>query len=269
MMHGRARPALSGVAAIVVIAVTMAPAMAAPDIASPPVPPGLQQMPNPMPPGSNDAMPQPKGPDMPAAPDQPPHGRGDAGPQANPPAIKPNGDAVAPPLSKPPTPQQNASELPDLNTLFDRLRTAKTEDEAKVDNLMIEAEFLQSGSDTIDLLMYRAMNAVQNQDVALAMDLLDTIIALKPDYAEGWNKRATLYFMKRDYGKAISDVEMVLRLQPRHYPALIGLAQMLAELGDKKHALAALKQVHLIYPLNAGVTKEIEELQSALGGRDL
>ena len=101
------------------------------------------------------------------------------------------------------------------------------------------------------------------------MKLLDTIIALKPDYAEGWNKRATLYFMKRDYGKALSDVEMVLRLQPRHYAAMSGLAQMLHELGDDKHALEALKQVLAIYPMNSEVAKQLEELQGTIDGKKL
>jgi tetratricopeptide (TPR) repeat protein len=218
----------------------------------------MQPMPMPAPRDPQDAMPKP---DPPLA--QPP---------ATPLPKDKLGDKPAtgaPAEHAKPTPLQGANGLPDLNQLFDRLRAAKSEDEAKLVNLMIEAEFLQSGSDTIDLLMYRALTAVQNQDMSLAMDLLDTVIALKPDYAEGWNKRATLYFMKRDYGKAISDVEMVLRLQPRHYPALIGLAQMLNELGDSKHALEALKRAQLIYPLNSVVTKQVEELQSTLGGRDL
>ncbi len=157
----------------------------------------------------------------------------------------------------------------DLNTLFDRLKQAKSEAEAQRVHAMIAVEFLRSGSDTIDLLMFRAISAIENQDMSLALDLLDTVIALKPDYAEGWNKRATLYFMKRDYGKALSDVEMVLRLQPRHYAAMSGLAQMLHELGDDKHALEALKQVLAIYPMNSEVAKQLEELQGTIDGKKL
>jgi tetratricopeptide (TPR) repeat protein len=205
-------------------------------------------------------------------------------PQPKPPVLAPgNGPSVPPGAQAPPALQppqgpakpdtqskpKGAEAVPDLDALLDRLRTAKTEKDASIVNGMIELDMLQSGSDTIDLLMYRALTAVHNQDTSLAMDLLDSVIALKPDYAEGWNKRATLYFMKRDYGKAISDVEMVLRLQPRHYPALIGLANMLIELGDKKHALEALKRVLLIYPTNSAVIKEVEDLQSEAAGHAL
>ncbi len=243
----------TGFAGLFVVGWLVQPVVAATDVVPAPAPPNAQPMPMPAPFDPQDAMPKP------------------------PPALgtPPGKQPAAPPVATTPPPKDGATKpreaegFPDLNALFDRLRTAKTEEEAKVVNAMIEVAMLQSGSDTIDLLMFRALSAVQNQDTALAMDLLDTVIALKPDYAEGWNKRATLYFMKRDYGKAISDVEMVLRLQPRHYLALIGLAQMLNELGDTKHALEALKRVLLIYPLDTAVTKQVEELQSTIGGKDL
>jgi len=229
------RCGLTGVAGLL-LAFGMAQSLrAAPEAAPPPIE-RLQPMPLPQP-GDDQRMPGPLDPAKPSAP--------------------------------PGSSLRNGQETPDLDTLFERLRTAKTEDEASLVNVMIEASMLKSGSDTIDLLMFRALSAVQNQDIALAMDLLDTVIALKPDYVEGWNKRATLYFMKRDYGKAISDVEMVLRLQPRHYHALIGLAQMLSELGDEKHALEALRRVLVIYPLNASVSKQAETLRAAVEGRAL
>ncbi len=227
---------------------------AATDVVPAPAPPNAQPMPMPAPLDPQDPM--QKQPPVPGKP------------SAKPPSIVPPVTNTPPPKGSDPK-SSDALGFADLNALFDRLRTAKTEEEAKVVNAMIEVAMLQSGSDTIDLLMFRALSAIQNQDTALAMDLLDSVIALKPDYAEGWNKRATLYFMKRDYGKAISDVEMVLRLQPRHYPALIGLAQMMNELGDTKRALEALKRVLLIYPLDSAVSKEVDELQSTLGGRDL
>jgi len=247
------RICLTGFVGLFVVATLVRSPEAATDVVPAPAPPNAQPMPMPAPLDPQDPM------------------------QTQPPAIgKPSEKPLAvPPVATPPAPKdgspkpREAEGLPDLNTLFDHLRTAKTEDEAKLVNAMIEVEMLQSGSDTIDLLMFRALSAVQNQDISLAMDLLDTVIALKPDYAEGWNKRATLYFMKRDYGKAISDLEVVLRLQPRHYLALTGLAQILNELGDTKHAVEALKRVLLIYPLDSAVTKQVEELQSTIGGRDL
>ncbi len=158
---------------------------------------------------------------------------------------------------------------PTLDTLFARLKEAKSDEEAKLTQQMIDILLLQSGSDTIDLLMLRALSAVNNQDLPLALDLLDTVIALKPDYAEGWNKRATIYFLQRDYGKSISDLEVVLRLQPRHVSALIGLATMMRELGDDKHAVVVLKQARAVSPANEMVAKELKDLQSRADGQDL
>ena len=94
-------------------------------------------------------------------------------------------------------------------------------------------------------------------------------LLLKPDYAEGWNKRATIYFLQRDYGKSISDLEVVQRLQPRHVSALIGLATMMRELGDDKHAVVVLKQARAVSPANEMVAKELKDLQSRADGQDL
>lgn len=169
----------------------------------------------------------------------------------------------------PPTQSRPALQAQSIDELFQSLQAAKTEDDARPIDAMIQVRFMQSGSATADLLMERALLAVHGEDLPLALDLLDSVIALKPDFAEAWNKRATLYFLTHDYGKAISDVEMVLRIEPRHYQALIGLAAMLNELGDKKHALAALERVLVLYPSNADVAKDAEELRTTLSGHAL
>ena len=187
-------------------------------------------------------------------------------------ALKPKPpQAVAPSAETAPArPEQAQSpQRPTLDDLFGQLKLAKTAEEAKQIEQLIDVLQMDSGSDTIDLLMTRALAAVQNQDMALAFDLLDTVIALKPDFVEGWNKRATLYFLKHDFGKAISDVEVVLRLQPRHPNALIGLATMLKELGDPKHALLVLRRAQDISPQNEDVQKAIEDLRVTVDGREL
>lgn len=197
-------------------------------------------------------------------------------PESNGPVLRPD-DPMSKPRptlppalnTVPPTSARPALATQSIDELFQSLRAAKTADEARPIDLMIQARFMQSGSATADLLMERALLAVHGDDLPLALDLLDSVIALKPDFAEAWNKRATLYFLTHDYGKAISDVEMVLRIEPRQYQALIGLAAMLNELGDKKHALAALDRVLALYPSNTDVAKEAEDLRTTLSGRAL
>lgn len=196
-------------------------------------------------------------------------------PRSNGPAMRPDDPAskarpaLPPALNVAPPPNRPALASQSIDQLFQSLQAAKSEDEAQPIDAMIQARFMQSGSPTADLLMERALLAVHGENVPLALDLLDSVIALKPDFAEAWNKRATLYFLTHDYGKAISDVEMVLRIEPRQYQALIGLAAMLNELGDKKHALAALRQVLALYPANAEVAKDAAELETTLSGQAL
>lgn len=199
-----------------------------------------------------------------------------ATPQSNGPVLRPDDPTNEPRPTLPPalntsplTPARPALQSQSIDELFQSLRTAKTVDEARPIDAMIQARFMRSGSATADLLMERALLAVHGENLPLALDLLDSVIALKPDFAEAWNKRATLYFLTHDYGKAISDVEMVLRIEPRQYQALIGLAAMLNELGDKKRALTALERVLALYPSNTDVAKEVEDLRTTLSGRAL
>ena len=78
-------------------------------------------------------------------------------------------------------------------------------------------------SDTTDLLMARVQKAIENKDLALALKLLDAVVKIKPDYIEAWNRRATIYYMQKDYGRSLADIRQVLRLEPRHFGALTGL----------------------------------------------
>ncbi len=71
--------------------------------------------------------------------------------------------------------------------------------------------------------MTRVKTAIEAQDTDLALQLLDAIIKIKPDYIEAWNRRATLYYMKKDYGHSIADIRQVLKREPRHFGALSGL----------------------------------------------
>ncbi|MDR3376030.1 MAG: tetratricopeptide repeat protein [Ancalomicrobiaceae bacterium] len=189
-------------------------------------------------------------------------------------ATPPTGKA---PKLKSPPPNQDAPSKPEasqppapsLDDLLARLKAAKTEEEAEFVHTLIDAMRLESGSDTIDLLMFRAVAAVTHEDLPLALDLLDTVIAMKPDFAEGWNRRAVVYYQRQDYSRALADLEVVLRLDPHEDSALIGLAGIFDAMGDAKRARLALKQALDIYPLNSEAVKKLHELDLELNGRDL
>src|SRR3954451_6674795 len=84
-----------------------------------------------------------------------------------------------------------------LDFLFEALKAAPDADSAKLVEGRIWALWLASGSDTTDLLMSRVKSAIDNNDNALAINLLDAVSRLKPDYIEGWNRRATLRFAEK------------------------------------------------------------------------
>ena len=96
--------------------------------------------------------------------------------------------------------------------------------------------------------MTRVRTATEGKDYDLAIKLLTAIIDIKPDYIEAWNRRATLYFHKRDYTSAMSDLRSVLAREPRHFGAWAGLGMILNDVGDERRALLAFRRAVELYP---------------------
>jgi tetratricopeptide (TPR) repeat protein len=156
-----------------------------------------------------------------------------------------------------------------LDTLFSALKIAPDETSSKAIEERIWALWLISGSDTCNLLMARAKVATDAKDYDLALKLLDAIVEIKPDYVEGWNRRATIYYLKDDYTHAIADIGEVLAREPRHFGALSGLGQMLQEIGDDKDALEAYRKALVIDPHLEHVPEVIKTLTDKVEGRDI
>ncbi len=165
--------------------------------------------------------------------------------------------------------QTKAAPDPALDQLYERLGKAQSETEAGNIALQIQRIELKSGGDTTDLLMDRALTAMQAANTGKAIKILSAIIHLKPDYAEAWNKRATAYFMQKDYVRSIADIAETLRRNPREFGAWSGLGMMLVDMGDKKHAYEALKKALEINPKIPGAQKAFDELKTDVEGRDI
>ena len=93
-----------------------------------------------------------------------------------------------------------------LDTLFNALKIAPDEASAKAIEERIWAIWISSGGDTCNLLMSRVKDATDDGDYDLAIKLLDAVVTIKPDYVEAWNRRATLYYIKHEYGRALADI---------------------------------------------------------------
>ncbi|HZP20178.1 MAG TPA: tetratricopeptide repeat protein [Bauldia sp.] len=166
-------------------------------------------------------------------------------------------DAVAPEKSR-------AEQLDDL---FATLQAASTSDEAaKTAESEILHLWLRSGSDTVDVLMLWAMRAMDAKMYADALDLLDRIVTMKPDYVEGWNKRATVYYLTDDYSKSLADIERTLAIEPRHFGALSGLGMIMRDIGDDKRAAEAFRRALAVDPHLDNVKKSLDELETKASG---
>lgn len=137
----------------------------------------------------------------------------------------------------------------------------------------IEAEILRrlikSGSDTADLLMSWAVDAMEARNFPLALDVLDQIVLIKPEYVEGWNKRATVYFMMNDYSASLADIRRTLALEPRHFGALSGLGVILEELDRKSEAIRVYQRALEINPQLDKVRESLEALEKQTAGQGI
>ncbi|MDG4851488.1 MAG: hypothetical protein EOQ55_23295 [Mesorhizobium sp.] len=182
-------------------------------------------------------------------------------------------DEATPPAASPPpaiTPPPVASTRQGrLDQLFADLRRERNEKAAERIAGRIWNEWNQSGSASIDLMMRWAQRAAEDQKFDVALDFLDQVVTLQPDYAEGWNRRATVHFLMKNYGKSMSDIDHTLRLEPRHFGALSGLAQIMAETGHKQSALEAWQKVLTIYPMMRSAQGQVSTLSEDLAGEGI
>jgi tetratricopeptide (TPR) repeat protein len=181
-------------------------------------------------------------------------------------------DGPAPDWVKPPSDvprPERGDRTFSLDTLFDALKIAPDAESAKAIEGRIWASWMVSGSDTCNLLMGRSKAATDEKDYDLAIKLLDAVVALKPDYTEAWNRRATIYYLKKDYGQALADISQVLLREPRHFGALSGLGLIMQELGDDKHALEAYRRALAIDPHLENLSEAIKTLSEKVEGQDI
>jgi tetratricopeptide (TPR) repeat protein len=183
------------------------------------------------------------------------------------PNATPDGKWVQPPSDLPKA--SRADRTRNIDFLFGALKAAPDDESAKAVENRIWALWMVSGSDTADLLMSRAKTAADAKDYNLAIRLLGTVIELRPNYVDAWNRRATIYFLKRDYGSSLADIRQVLAREPRHFGALAGLGVIMEEVGNEKQALDAFRKAESVYPRLGGLSDQIKNLKEKVEGRDI
>ncbi len=155
-----------------------------------------------------------------------------------------------------------------LDALFERLQDPATEDWEIVEADIL-LEWSKSGSPAMDLLLKRGRDAMEAGDLDMAIERFSALIDHAPEFAEGWNSRATAYFLKGQMGLSVADIRQTLLLNPRHFGALSGFALILEETGHADQALEVWEAAHAIHPHHPGINDAVERLTLQEAGRDL
>ena len=177
-------------------------------------------------------------------------------------------DAVAP-QAAPDAPPVAVTKQARLDQLFSDLKRERNEKAAERIAGNIWSEWFQSGSASIDLMMQWSGKAMQEKKFDVALDFLDQVVLLAPEFAEGWNRRATVHYMMDSYAKSMTDIEHALRLEPRHFGALSGMAAIFKLYDSKNAALDAYTRVLAIYPMLRSAQQEVVKLADELAGEGI
>jgi tetratricopeptide (TPR) repeat protein len=153
---------------------------------------------------------------------------------------------------------------PRLGRLIDALKAAPTAQVARPLEEQIWVIWGRSGDKATDALMAQGIARLNQGDNDTALDLFDRVVKQAPNFAEGWNKRATTLYVMGRFEKSAADIDKVLALEPRHFGALSGLGLCDVRLGKDKEALAAFRRAAAVDPNLPGVQENIEALKQRL-----
>jgi len=154
-----------------------------------------------------------------------------------------------------------------LDALFEVLATTGVAEQAQAAEADIWRIWIESGRKDIDALMVEGMVAMSNRRIEEAISIFGQITERAPEFAEGWNKRATAYYLNNDYVASVQDIQRTLALEPRHFGAISGMGLIFLARGDEAGALAAFEAALAIHPHAPGARERVEELRRRLRER--
>lgn len=153
----------------------------------------------------------------------------------------------------------------ELDRLFEALRTSEIGGWEQIEDRIWDL-WSRSGSASMDLLLERGREAMREEDYIAAIEHLTALVENAPDFAEGWNARATAYYKAGLVGPALADIGRTLTLEPRHFGALSGLGLILEETGQTEAAIRAYEAALAIHPHRPDLREAIERLEDELQG---
>jgi len=155
---------------------------------------------------------------------------------------------------------------PRLGSLFDRLKSAPDAAAARAAELEIWRIWAVTADDQDRVLLERGVVAMNGGDFRTARAAYDLLVTRAPEFAEAWNKRATLFYLIGDDAASIADVERTLALEPRHFGALSGLGLIYTRQEQPEKALRSFEAALAIHPFLPGARASVEALREQLKG---
>jgi len=153
--------------------------------------------------------------------------------------------------------------MPDVPRLAERLRDADAGVRALAEAALWEV-WGRSGDEAVDQLLRIGIAQMGERDIAGAVETFSDVIARRPDFAEGWNKRATVYFMLGQYEKSLADCDEVMKRNPYHFGALSGYGLIHLKRREPEQALAWFEKALAVNPNLDGVRESAEALRQLL-----
>lgn len=166
-------------------------------------------------------------------------------------------------------PAPRLSEAQRMDRLFERLKEAPSAEAARPIAQQIEQRFEKSGSDTADLLLQRAKQAVESKNLDTALDLIDYAVSLKADWAEAYHRRAIVHFLLKDEESAMRDIRQTLAIEPRHFHAMAGLGRLLQMMGQRKRAYEVYQRTLAVHPFFPDIRPLIDQLKQDAEGQPI
>jgi Flp pilus assembly protein TadD len=167
-----------------------------------------------------------------------------------------------------PMARAQAGQSPRAQELLRELADPATEDWQRVES-DLQREWSRSGSAAMDLLLQRGRAALEDGDPLAALEHLTALTDHAPEFAEGWNLRATAFFVAGQFGPALEDIRRTLALNPQHYGALEGLGAILEQLEREEEAMAAYRAALAVNPHRPDLVEALTRLEQATGGTEL
>lgn len=153
---------------------------------------------------------------------------------------------------------------PRLTPLFEVLRSATTPDRIGYAERFIWMIWHESGREDVDRLMETGIEEMGSGRLHESIATFGRVIDLAPEFAEGWNKRATARYLAGEFDASIEDVERTLALEPRHFGALSGLGLLHLAKGDELGALRAFEATLEVHPRAPAARFHVQRLRAKL-----